>query len=49
MVKILVTYDSRSGNTEKMAFAVAEGVKQVSEVNVTVKKANLTNQRFAGS
>jgi len=25
--KILIVYDSRTGNTEKMAFAVAGGVK----------------------
>ncbi|MFZ0965115.1 MAG: flavodoxin domain-containing protein, partial [Candidatus Bathyarchaeia archaeon] len=29
MAKILVVYDSKTGNTEKMAFAVAEGAKQV--------------------
>jgi NAD(P)H dehydrogenase (quinone) len=31
-------YDSEGGNTEKMAFAVAEGVKQIKNVEVTVKK-----------
>ena len=38
MAKILVVYDSRTGNTEKMASAVAEGAKQVKGVNVDVKK-----------
>ncbi len=42
MARILVVYDSETGNTEKMAFAVAEGAKQVGEVNVTVKKAEQT-------
>jgi NAD(P)H dehydrogenase (quinone) len=40
MAKILVVYDSKTGNTEKMAFAVAEGVKQVRGVKVVVKKVD---------
>jgi NAD(P)H dehydrogenase (quinone) len=40
MSKILVVYDSKTGNTEKMAFAVAEGAKQVSRVKVVVKKVD---------
>ena len=43
MVKILVVYDSKTGNTEKMALAVAEGVKQVSGVDVVVKKGDATD------
>ena len=43
MVKILVVYDSSTGNTEKMAFAVAEGVKQVNEVEVVVKRVDQTS------
>ncbi|MEM3443122.1 MAG: NAD(P)H-dependent oxidoreductase [Candidatus Bathyarchaeia archaeon] len=43
MVQILVVYDSKTGNTEKMAFAVAEGAKQVSGVNVVVKKVDQTS------
>jgi len=43
MVKILVVYDSETGNTEKMAFAVADGVKQVRGTNVVVKKAKETS------
>ena len=44
MATVLVIYDSRTGNTEKMADKVAEGVRQVdgASVNVmTVDKAKL--------
>ena len=37
-IKILVVYDSQTGNTEKMAFAVAEGVKE--EAVVTIKRVD---------
>lgn len=37
-MRILIVYDSKTGNTEKMAFAVAEGVKEVGRVDVAVKK-----------
>jgi NAD(P)H dehydrogenase (quinone) len=43
MLKVLVVYDSRTGNTKKMASAVAEGAKKVSDVEVTVKKAEQTS------
>jgi len=43
MAKILIVYDSRTGNTEKMALAVAEGVKQVKGAIAEVKKAGETN------
>ncbi|MGB9853379.1 MAG: flavodoxin family protein, partial [Candidatus Bathyarchaeales archaeon] len=43
MAKILVVYDSKTGNTEKMAFAVAEGAKQVGGVEVVVKKVDQTS------
>jgi len=43
MAKILVVYDSKTGNTEKMAFAVAEGAKQVKGVKAKIKKADKTN------
>lgn len=36
-MKVLVVYDSRTGNTEKMAYAVEEGVK-AEGVDVEVKK-----------
>jgi NAD(P)H dehydrogenase (quinone) len=38
MVRVLVLYDSWSGNTEKMALAVAEGAKNVAGVEVDLKK-----------
>jgi len=38
--KILVVYDSETGNTEKMAHAVAEGAQKVKGVDVTVKKVD---------
>ncbi|MGB9134893.1 MAG: NAD(P)H-dependent oxidoreductase [Candidatus Bathyarchaeia archaeon] len=40
-MNVLVAYDSRTGNTEKMALAVADGVKKRG-VNVIVKKVNET-------
>ena len=40
MVKILVVYDSQTGNTEKMACAIAEGVKQTKGAEVNVKKTD---------
>ena len=40
-MQILVVYDSKTGNTEKMALAVAEGVTD-SGGDVVVKKANET-------
>ena len=36
-MKVLIVYDSRSGNTEKMAYAVEEGVKKVG-VETILKK-----------
>jgi NAD(P)H dehydrogenase (quinone) len=39
MLKVLIAYDSRSGNTEKMAHAVAEGVQEEG-VDVEVKKVD---------
>ncbi|MEM3596996.1 MAG: NAD(P)H-dependent oxidoreductase [Candidatus Bathyarchaeia archaeon] len=43
MTKILVIYDSRTGNTEKMALAVAEGAKQVDGAEVTIKRVEQTS------
>jgi NAD(P)H dehydrogenase (quinone) len=37
-VKVLVTYHSLSGNTERMAEAVADGVKSVSGTEVLLKR-----------
>ncbi|MBS7633571.1 NAD(P)H-dependent oxidoreductase [Candidatus Bathyarchaeota archaeon] len=42
MVRILIVYDSRTGNTEKMAKAVAEGAQLVKGVKVIVKKVEQT-------
>ena len=39
MGKVLVVYHTLSGNTEKMAKAVAEGAKSVTGTEVVVKKA----------
>jgi len=38
MGRILVVYDSKTGNTEKMAFAVAEGAREVEVISASVKK-----------
>jgi NAD(P)H dehydrogenase (quinone) len=43
MARILIVYDSKTGNTEKMALAVAEGAKQVKKIEVTVKKVDKTS------
>jgi flavodoxin I len=37
MPKLLILYDSQTGNTEKMAEAVAEGARSVANVEVDVK------------
>jgi NAD(P)H dehydrogenase (quinone) len=42
MPKILVVYDSRSGNTEAMALAVAKGAEKAGDLVVTVKRAEQT-------
>ena len=42
MPKILIVYDSKSGNTETMALAVAKGAEQVSGIEVLVKKVTQT-------
>ncbi|MEM2137100.1 MAG: NAD(P)H-dependent oxidoreductase [Candidatus Methanomethylicia archaeon] len=40
MVKILIIYDSRTGNTEKMAHKIAEGAMEIPEVKVEVKRVD---------
>ena len=40
MTRILVVYHSQTGNTEKMAAAVAEGVLCIEDTEVVVKKAH---------
>jgi len=42
MPKILVVFDSKSGNTETMALAVAKGAEMAGDVEVTVKRAEET-------
>lgn len=42
MPDVLIVYDSESGNTEKMARYVAEGVKAVDGVSVKVQRAEST-------
>jgi NAD(P)H dehydrogenase (quinone) len=42
MPKILVVYDSKSGNTETMALAVAKGAKKAGDLEVTAKRAERT-------
>jgi NAD(P)H dehydrogenase (quinone) len=37
-MKVLIIYDSKTGNTEKMAKAIAEGADQVKGVSSDVKK-----------
>ena len=37
-LRILIIYDSKTGNTEKMAHAVAEGVEEVKGADVQVRK-----------
>jgi NAD(P)H dehydrogenase (quinone) len=40
MPKVLIAYDSQSGNTEKTAALVVEGVKQVKGVKCVLKRVN---------
>jgi NAD(P)H dehydrogenase (quinone) len=40
LARILIVYDSRSGNTEKMASAIAKGTKQVKGATAKVKKVD---------
>ncbi len=40
MTKVLIIYDSRTGNTEKMARAVADGAKKVKGTKVSLMKVD---------
>ncbi len=40
MTKTLIVYESKTGNTEKMATAVAEGAKQIAGTEVVLKKVD---------
>ena len=44
MAKILIVYHSQTGNTQKMAYAVAEGAKSIDAVEVILKKAGDATQ-----
>ena len=39
MSRILIIYHSQTGNTEKMALAVAEGARSIEQTEVVLKKA----------
>lgn len=39
MTRILIVYHSQTGNTERMAQAVAEGARLIDDTDVTIKKA----------
>jgi NAD(P)H dehydrogenase (quinone) len=41
-LQILIIYDSKTGNTEKMASLIAEGVKKCGGIDVVVKKVDKT-------
>ena len=43
MAKVLVVYTSGTGNTEKMALAVVDGAKQISGIEVVVKRVDQTS------
>lgn len=40
MTRILIIYDSETGNTEKMALAVAEGAKKIDGTEVVIKRVD---------
>jgi len=40
MPKVLIIYDSRTGNTEKAAMKIAEGAREVEGIECTVKKVD---------
>jgi flavodoxin I len=42
MFKIVIIYDSKTGNTENMAKAIADGAKSVKDVNVILTKLGET-------
>ncbi len=42
MLQVLISFSSKGGNTEKMAYAVAKGVESVNGVKAVVKRAKDT-------
>jgi NAD(P)H dehydrogenase (quinone) len=50
MSRVIVIYDSETGNTEKMAAAVADGAREVKGVEVIVKKVDkVTHEDLLGA
>jgi len=49
MRKILVLYDTRTGNTGRMARAVADGAKSVGGVKVVLKKVGGSQEELASA
>lgn len=50
MPKVIVIYDSETGNTEKMAAAVADGAREVKGVEVIIKKVDsVTHEDLLGA
>lgn len=45
MTSVLIVYDSRTGNTERMALAVAQGAKEVKGTEVKILKADKAKAR----
>lgn len=45
MTRILIVYDSKTGNTEKMASVIAEGAKRIESTKVVVKRADQTGTK----
>ncbi len=45
MAKILVVYDSNSGNTEKMALAVAKGAENEGDIDSYSEKGSTNKQQ----
>jgi len=43
MVRILITYDSKTGHTARMARAVAQGARKIRGVNVVIKRVQKTS------
>ena len=44
-MKILIIYDSKTGNTKKMTEYIAKGAKEVDDVKAIIKKANETTNK----
>ncbi|MCS7096314.1 MAG: flavodoxin domain-containing protein [Nitrososphaerota archaeon] len=49
MVRVLIVYDSRTGNTEKLAKALASGACKVSGIEVVLKRAREVSSQDVAS